>query len=661
MLQWSWKTILQQTSFAVLGCSVAVWVVGCAEPTQPETPAEQADHDDDHGHGHDDDHGHDHGDGDGHAHDGDHGHAAPSGEPKGDAAAPALAPDAVEKMIVPDLTTVPQVSPPADKPAPATTTTPAPAKTSTPAPATTSTPAPAGTTAAKEMKEAKPAVAEAKPEAKPAETAQANAGGAGAGDWPMWGGDPTRNMVNKTTGISLDFEPALDAAEGKNLIFTARLGSQTYGNPVVANGRVLVGTNNGGEYRPQHEGDRGVVLCFDDKTGEFLWQLTREKLPQGRVNDWPEQGICSTPCVEGNRVWVITNRCEVMCLDLEGFRDGENDGPYTEEVDSEQQDADIIWSFDMIETLGVFPHNLATSSPVIHGDFLYLLTSNGVDEAHLEIPAPRSPSFLCMNKNTGEIVWESNEPFDQILHGQWSSPAIGVINGQAQVYMPGGDGWLYAFDGKSGDIVWKFDLNPKDSRWELGGRGTRNNIVSTPVFFENSVILAVGQDPEHGEGVGHIYRIDATKSGDVSPVTPEGEENPNSAQIWHVGGVDADGSITGRKGDLIFRRTISTAAIADGLVYAPDLSGFLHCIDFKTGERYWEYDAFAAIWGSPMVADGKVFLGDEDGDLVILQAGKEEKVLAEKLFDSSIYSTPTIANGKMYVADRSRLYCFKAK
>ena len=100
----------------------------------------------------------------------------------------------------------------------------------------------------------------------------------------------------------------------------------------------------------------------------------------------------------------------------------------------------------------------------------------------------------------------------------------------------------------------------------------------------------------------------------------------------------------------------------DGLVYAPDLSGFLHCLDFKTGERYWEYDAFAAIWGSPMVVDGKVYLGDEDGDLVILNASKEEAPEDEiitKLFDSSIYSTPTVANGKMYVSDRSRLYCFE--
>jgi outer membrane protein assembly factor BamB len=220
---------------------------------------------------------------------------------------------------------------------------------------------------------------------------------------------------------------------------------------------------------------------------------------------------------------------------------------------------------------------------------------------------------------------------------------------------------LYALDGMTGEHIWRFDCNPKDAVYELGGRGTRNEIISTPVFIENSVVVAVGQDPEHGEGVGHLYRIDATKTGDVSPVLDEdgdgqGEPNPNSAEIWHYGGTDTDGTVTGTKDKNIFRRTISTVAVHDGLVYAADLSGRLHCVDFKTGKRYWEADLLAAIWGSPMVADGKVFIGDEDGDLAIFAAGREMKKIKEVLFPSSIYCTPTIANGVMYVADRQRLY-----
>lgn len=486
-----------------------------------------------------------------------------------------------------------------------------------------------------------------------------------SGDWPMWGGTPGRNMHSPAKGLSLDF----NLRENKNVVWSSQLGSQSYGNPTVAGGKVFVGTNNGAEYRPKHKGDRGVVLCFDEKNGTLLWQLTREKLPIGQVQDWPEQGICSSGIVEGDRYWVVTNRCELMCVDTEGFHDGENDGPYTEEVDAEELDADIVWRLDMIEELGVFPHNLATSSPVIYEDMVFIVTSNGVDEAHLELPNPRAPSFLGVNKTTGEVVWENNTPGDTVLHGQWSSPALGMVNGKPQVIFPSGNGWIYAFEPKTGEEIWKCDLNPKEAVYELGGAGTRNEVIATPVFFENSVIVGVGQDPEHGEGTGHLWRIDATKTGDVSGELGEigspGTPNPNSGVIWHYGGVDDDkGTVTGTPGESIFRRTMSTAAIDNGLVFVADLSGFVHCLDFATGKRYWVHDLLSAVWGSPMSVDGMVMIGNEDGKLTVFRAmGEDAEVIAE--FDtvnySSIYSTPCVANGHLFLADRNRLYCIKVQ
>ena len=102
-------------------------------------------------------------------------------------------------------------------------------------------------------------------------------------------------------------------------------------------------------------------------------------------------------------------------------------------------------------------------------------------------------------------------------------------------------------------------------------------------------------------------------------------------------------------------------SIADGVVYCPDLSGYVHCVDAETGERYWEHDLLSAVWGSTMVVDGKVFLGNEDGTLTIFKASKDKaEVLAEKFTKgggaSAIYSTPTFANGRMYLSDRTRMY-----
>ena len=86
------------------------------------------------------------------------------------------------------------------------------------------------------------------------------------------------------------------------------------------------------------------------------------------------------------------------------------------------------------------------------------------------------------------------------------------------------------------------------------------------------------------------------------------------------------------------------------------VGGFLHCLDAETGEVYWVYDTFAAIWGSPLVVDGRVYLGDEDGDVVVLKAGKELEVIAENYLGSAVYSTPVPANGVLFLGSRNQLF-----
>ncbi|MBS1789125.1 MAG: PQQ-binding-like beta-propeller repeat protein [Acidobacteria bacterium] len=445
----------------------------------------------------------------------------------------------------------------------------------------------------------------------------------GNGDWPMWGGTADRNMVSNMKGLPTTW----DVAKKTNVKWVATLGSQSYGNPVVAGGQVYVGTNNEAARDPKQPGDRGVLMAFDEKTGDFLWQQANEKLAAGRVNDWPFQGVCSSPLVEGTKLYYVTNRCELMCLDTRGFRDGENNGPYKEEKLTSKTDADIIWKFDMIEEVGSHPHNMSNSSPVMYGDLIFVSTSNGQDESHVNIPSPKAPSMIAVNKNTGKLIWEVNNVGDRILHGQWSSPAVGKIGDVVQVVVGEGDGWARGYEAMTGKKLWEFDLNPKDSVWPK----TRNEVIATPVIWDNKVYIANGQDPEHGEGVGHAYCIDATKRGDIT----------KDGAVWHFDKI---------------RRSISTCAIYDGLLYYPDFSGFLHCIDAKTGQELWQHDMFAAIWGSAVVIDGKVYLGDEDGDVAILQAGREKKLIAEMNMGSSVYSSPVPANGALFIMNRNELF-----
>ena len=452
----------------------------------------------------------------------------------------------------------------------------------------------------------------------------------------MFGGTPDRNLVATEKGLPTSW----DLETKKNIKWIAELGSQSYGNPTVSGGKVFVGTNNYLARDPNHKGDRGVIMCFRESDGKFLWQIAHHKLEAGRVNDWPRQGICSAPLIEGNRVYYTSNRCEIVCADTEGFLDGENDGPFKDEPAKERTEkhGDIVWKLDMIEELAVFPHNLATCSLVVHGDYLYAITANGVDEAHLNVPSPRAASFVCVNKKTGEVVWDANPAADKVLHGQWSNPTIGVVNGNPQAFFAGGDGWLYAYEHDTGDLIWKFDCNPKDSVWELGGRGTRNAIVATPVFHKNRVYLGVGQDPEHGSGPGHLWCIDATKKGDVT----------KSARIWHFGNENFD-------------RTLSTVAIHEGLAYAADLSGFVYCLDADSGKQYWKHDLFAAVWGSPSVIDGHVLIGDENGNVTVFKTGKEKKKVFESNFGASVYSTPVFVNRTLYIMSTNKLYAIAEK
>jgi outer membrane protein assembly factor BamB len=451
----------------------------------------------------------------------------------------------------------------------------------------------------------------------------------GTPDWPMWGGTPDRNMVSSMKGIPTTW----DVKTKTNVKWVAELGSQTYGNPVVAGGIVFVGTNNETVKDPAVKGDKGVLMAFRESDGAFLWQAVHDKLAAGRANDWPYQGICSSPLVDNGVVYYVSNRGEVMAVDAQGFRDnGENDGPFKQEKQTRETDVDILWRYDMMEELGVQQHNMANSSPVSYENLIYVSTSNGQDESHVNVPAPKAPAIIALDKNTGKLVWEDNSVGERILHGQWSSPAVGRAGDIAQVVVGQGDGWVRGFEAKTGEKLWEFDLNPKDSVWPK----TRNEVISTPVIHENVVYIANGQDPEHGEGTGHLYAIDPTKRGDIT----------ESGRIWHYEKI---------------RRSISTGALYNGILFYSDFSGFLHALDAKTGKPYWTHDMFAAIWGSPIVIDGKVYLGDEDGDVTILAADKALKVLAEQNMGSSVYSTPVPANGTLYIANRNQLYALAEK
>lgn len=483
-----------------------------------------------------------------------------------------------------------------------------------------------------------------------------------AADQAQWGQAWSRNPVSEERGLPATFDPG----SGRHLKWTARLGSETHSTPVVAGGRVLIGTNNEDPRDPRHQGDRSVLMCFNEADGAFLWQLVVPKLTQSIYWDWPKSGICSTPTVEGDRVYVVSNRGEVLCLDLAGLANG-NDGPFQDEarhavpvgeapVPVSPKDADILWSFDMIAACGVRQHDQAHSSILIHGDHLFINTSNGVDDTHKEIHAPDAPSLIVLDKRTGKLLARDGEHIGpRIFHSTWSSPALAQLNGRTVVVFCGGDGVIYAFEplapaaeaGNSGEgngdapvatlkKVWQFDCDPAAPKRDVH-RYLRNrkegpsNILSMPVFHDGRLYVTVGGDLWWGKYEAWLKCIRMSGSGDVT----------RTAEIWSLP---------------LDRHSMSTPAIADGLVYAADCRGNLYCVEAETGQTRWSHKMMGSYWASPLVADGKMFIGTRSGKFHTLAAGREKKILAEIDLDSKISASAIAANGVLYLATMDRLY-----
>ena len=485
-----------------------------------------------------------------------------------------------------------------------------------------------------------------------------------ASDWPMWGGTPSRNMVSPGKGIPDDVvsgkllpkSETIDPKSTKNVRWIAKLGSQAYGTPIVAGGRVFVGTNNESPRDPKQVGDRGVLMCFDEKTGEFLWQLVVPKLGSGKVSDWEYVGICSSPAIEGDRGYVVTNRGEVVCFDVKGQADG-NQGPFMDEakfgssdgkpVEIGAKSADILWVSDVRTELGIFPHNISSCSPLIVGDKLYIATSNGVDWSHLNIPAPFAPAFAVLDKATGKVVGEETSGVSKrVLHCSWSSPSFTTVNSQPMIVWGGGDGFCYAYDpvpvmDKDGIPVLKellrYDADPPEYRTKDGKPlkyATFNGpseLIGTVVVKDGRAYMAIGQDPEHGDGIGMVSCIDLTARGDIS-----------GKALWTFKGIG---------------RSISTPSVIDDLIFQAEYNGNIHCLDAKTGKELWVHPTNSRVWSSTVVADGKVYCGTEDGELIILKAGREKQLIGKIDFFIPIYGTPVIANDTLFVSTVTHLFC----
>lgn len=479
-----------------------------------------------------------------------------------------------------------------------------------------------------------------------------------AAEQAQWGQAWSRNMVSEEKGLPDSFDPKT----GRNVKWCAHLGTQSYATPIIAGGRVYIGTNNEDPRDPNHTADSGVLMCFAETTGRFLWQLVVPKREEDPFLDWPKTGWSSPVTVEGDRVYTVTSRGEVICLDALGMSNG-NDGPYTNQAPhmipratnapahppaAGPRDGDIIWLFDLTAGAGIWSHDGAHSSILIDGNYLYLNSGTGVDNTHKRVRTPNAPSLVVIDKRTGRLVARDYENIaTNIFHCTWSSPSMGWVAGRQLIFFAGGNGVVYAFEPFDGSApsdgspaklkkVWQFDFDPTAPKGDIHPYLSNrlkgpSNIYGMPVFYDGRLYVAGGGDPFWGKNEAWLKCIDPSKSGDITV----------SGLVWtHA----------------LERHVISTPAIQDGLVFIPDYGRQVHCLDAKTGETVWTREIQGEVWSSALVADGKVYVGTRAGQLWVFTADREGKVLATVEVGGAISGTLTAANGVLFVATANRLY-----
>jgi outer membrane protein assembly factor BamB len=426
-----------------------------------------------------------------------------------------------------------------------------------------------------------------------------------------------------------------DTTTGRNIVWSVDLGNETFGRPVVVGDAVYVGTDNARHMNPAVREEAGVLMAFHAKDGTFLWQDVAPRVERG-LREFLLPSTTSAPYVEGNRLYYVTAECQLRCLDTQGFRDGENNGPYRDEVFQDNAAADIVWELDMCGRLAVFPHEATNSEVLPVGDLLMVSTSNGQNEGHTRVPSPRAPSLIAVDKRSGEVVWRAIGSGEQVLHGQWSSPAAATVDGRIQVLFGGGDGWLRSYDAASGHEVWRFDGNPRDARWlPRPGVLSRGSIIASPVFDDGRVFVAMGQSPGHGNGPSLIHAISPNGQGDVT----------ESGLLW-----------TSRE----VGRVVGTPIAKDGLLYVGDLGGTIHCLDAATGAHVWKHETNEAIWGSLLLVGDRLYVGNVDGSMIVLRAGRRQQLLGRIEMDAALYSPPALIGDALYLATANRLYLIAA-
>lgn len=419
----------------------------------------------------------------------------------------------------------------------------------------------------------------------------------------------------------------LEESAGSKLVnWTAKIGYSS--GPITRYGDFLI---LGGTFERDNTSGRSVasMICLDAHTGELIDHLIHPRLSH-RANDMPGQAIKSKLSTDGDIGYYVSNRGELVAMDLSQLGHG---GSLSKQ-----------WVFDMVTELGVFKRDAGdignpTCSPLPHGELVFCLTGHGTtfgyrDSFPRNFP-PNAPSFIALDKQSGQLKWKLDVPGDELLLGQWASPAVISPAGVDQVVFPGGNGVLYGVDPKTGKVHWSLPCNPPSrTDWSPIKRGTKCFFVAKPTVQEETLFVSLCQDHESREVPGVILAIDLKPIAEgASPKIHWTYENPQFGQT---------------SGELSYH---------DGRLFGVSRSGMLVVLDAESGKELslQSIGSRTSLLGSLQISNGQLFVCS-DHELIRYSLDVNPRPLTKYRFPKTVENSPLVDGNQAFVTTRGKLW-----
>jgi outer membrane protein assembly factor BamB len=403
--------------------------------------------------------------------------------------------------------------------------------------------------------------------------------------------------------------PASWSPDGENLVWKAPYGSRS--TPLILNGRVYF-INYTAEKLKDASGDvtdktetiQERVMCLDADTGKFLWEYNFNVWHTDIVTVRLGWTNIAADPKTGN-IYAHGTQGMLLCLDKDGK---------------------LVWSRSLSEEYGrISGYGGRLCSPIVDGDLVII----GMNNSAWGDLAKGGNRFIAFNKNTGDAVWWS-DPAGRVLDSYYSVPVVATINGQRQMITGCSDGSVVGVQVATGKKLWRYVFSAAA-------------INTSPVVDGNLVYVSHGEENPDNNIKGRIICLDA------SQIDKDGEPK----LVWKKDGVKA--------------RWCSPILHEGRLYYADELAK-LYCFDAKTGKQQWKYSYGRNARGSPVLADGKIYVGEVNSRFHILKPEDKKCVaLHEHYFtgdgfaDVEINGSPAVANGRVYFATNDEFYCIGVK